>query len=61
MGYPGLGGRRRGLAFGPMYRPYYGGFGYPVARLGYGYPVYGNQFAYGFGMSYPYGYGGRYW
>jgi len=68
-GYPrwGWGGRR--WAFAPMYRPFYGGYyGYPAVGFGYGnaYPVYGNQFAYGYGspygfggygMSYPYNYG----
>jgi hypothetical protein len=58
-GYPGWGWGGRRWAFAPIYRPYYGGyFGYPAFAYGYGNanPVYGNQFAYGYGS--PYGYGG---
>ena len=55
-GFPGWGWGRR-WAFRPRFRPYYGGyFGYPAFGFGYGYPLYGNQFAYGYGG--PYGYGG---
>jgi hypothetical protein len=59
-GYPGWGWGARRWAFAPVYRPYYGGyFRYPAFGYGYAnaYPVYGNQFAYGYGMSSPYNYG----